>query len=160
MPKKGEILPSKRQVRNPQKRGVLSLEEKYAIQGLLHDKKNITEISEILRRSEQTIKKYVDAELNDLIETIAKVKIQQTDTKSKIKQKDKQKDQVGKQFTAQDLMVRKTANKEGGVAVMTQAASAKGDDFLRKMPKQRTTRSTRGNIYDIKTKKILDGSEE
>jgi len=46
-----------------------------------------------------------------------------------------------------------------GVAVMTKAASEKGDDHLKKVPTG-ISRSARGNIYDIEKDEILGLEEE
>lgn len=55
--------------------GKLSVTEKYAIQGMLHQKKTIAEIAVALARSEGVVKKYVDNELSSLQDTIAKVQM-------------------------------------------------------------------------------------
>ena len=53
------------------KTGKLSLEEKYAIQGMLHQDKNIEEIEGVLNRSGEEVKDYVEYELDRIQNVVA-----------------------------------------------------------------------------------------
>lgn len=55
-------------------KGRLSNTEKYAIQGMLHERKPVAEIAKALGRTEKTVSKYIDGELDDLIDTITRVR--------------------------------------------------------------------------------------
>ena len=63
------------------KRGRLTLEEKYIIQGMLNDGKNVTNISNKINRSKKMVEKYIDNELNQLHETIVNVEKSNIDNK-------------------------------------------------------------------------------
>ncbi len=56
-------------------RGKLSVTEKYAIQGMLHQKLSVEEIAESLERTPAVIQTYVDTELSALQETIARAQL-------------------------------------------------------------------------------------
>lgn len=56
--------------------GPLSITEKYAIQGMLHEHKSLSDIAKILGRTEKTVEKYINNDLENLIDTIIAAKIQ------------------------------------------------------------------------------------
>jgi IS30 family transposase len=56
-------------------RGKLSVTEKYAIQGMLHDGQSVTDIAKSLERTEATIRGYVESELSTLQETIVRAQV-------------------------------------------------------------------------------------
>lgn len=56
-------------------RGKLSLEEKYVIKGMYSDDHSIEEIAKQTGRTEKTIKKYLDQELDAIASTIAKAQM-------------------------------------------------------------------------------------
>lgn len=118
------------------KKGKLSLTEKYAIQGMLHKNMTVENIASSLDRTESSVQKYIDNELETVVETVAKSKVEQAENK-KVKKE--------KRVTAKDLMVTKTAGQEKSVAIMTQGASEKGDAFRDK--KGRANRVFGDNIY-------------
>jgi predicted transcriptional regulator len=133
-------------------RGRLSQTEKYTIQGALHQGKTTIEIAELLGRTEQAVQHYIDGELDELIETVTKVALNKTESN------EPQPEQPStSRLKAGDLMGRKTIVKEeGGVAIMTEGASAIGDEFRKEMPKRKVTRTSKGNVYEIDSQKILN----
>ena len=66
-------------------KGRLSNTEKYAIQGMLHSQKTIDEIAQILGRSEPTVKKYVDGELDSIHNDIAKIQAESVEDEPIVK---------------------------------------------------------------------------
>lgn len=55
-------------------KGKLTTNEKYTIQGMLHDKKSVDEIATALGRTQKTVQNYIDGELDRLLDTVAKTK--------------------------------------------------------------------------------------
>lgn len=94
--------------------------QKYAIQGMLHDGKKIDEIAAELDISPANVEKYVES-LNITIETVDKIKTKSQKAKAKPK-KINSLDVMGKTTT--------TGQKLGG-AIMTKAASERGDEARR-----------------------------
>jgi len=64
------------------KKGRLSLVEKYAIQQMLHDNMTTEEIASILNRSQKSVQNYIDGELDQIHEHIAKAKMQEVSSDS------------------------------------------------------------------------------
>lgn len=60
-------------------RGKLSVTEKYAIQGMLHEGLDVTDIAKSLERTEATVRSYIEVELSELQSTIVKAKMQQAE---------------------------------------------------------------------------------
>ena len=122
-------------------KGRLSLTEKYTIQGMVHNSKNIEEIATTLDRTEKCITNYVEGELKKLQETVIKANMKETKVDlDKVKKLPK--------GQAKRTMGFKTVNDKGGVAVMNAATSAVGDDFLKEMARNKITRGARGHLYD------------
>lgn len=57
-------------------KGKLSITEKYAIQGMIHEGKPIADIAESLGRKPVTIEKYINGELEELVTNITRAKLQ------------------------------------------------------------------------------------
>ena len=57
-------------------KATLTLQEKYAIQGMLHDECDTKEIAKELGRQKRTIQTYIDEELGCIHETIVKIKME------------------------------------------------------------------------------------
>ena len=115
-------------------KGRLTKSEKYIIEGMLKDKHSVGQIAEELGRTEKTVEKY---------QAVVKAKLRPS--KKKVKKKD-----PPKMAKAKDLMVNETAlKKNSGVSIMTEGASARGDEKEAAAP----SRMSHGAIYRI------DGSE-
>lgn len=84
--------------------------EKFAINGMLAENKTIDEMVKVIKKPKSTIESYVGKLASELVE-------EEKQPKKKRKP---------------SLFITKTAKKKvGGVSVMTPAASARGDDFLK-----------------------------
>jgi hypothetical protein len=129
----------------------LSNTEKYAIQGMLHDKKTTKEIAILLKRSEKSISQYITGELDKIHETIAKVEIAQNPEPVK-PEIDLTKVSKLPRGQGKRTMGRTTAGDKGGVAVMTPAASQVGDEFRKEMSAT-VSRTARNAIYDTEGNK-------
>ena len=98
-------------------KGRLTQNEKYIIEGMSKDKHTPEDIAKELGRTQKTIERY-----QDKVSKSSKKKIKKQAKKSA----EKAADVVLK---AKDLMVRKTLAKQAdGVSIMTEAASARGDE--------------------------------
>jgi len=120
--------------------------EKYAIQGMLHNKKTVEEISKQIDRPIHIIQKYVDGELNKIHETIAKNEIKNA---PQIENSDGGETVIRR--GSKDLFITKTAGKKKGIAVNTQAASMRSDES-----KKIVSRYANKNIYRISDGEILE----
>ena len=119
-------------------RGKLTQNEKYIIAGMLKDKHAPEGIARELGRTKKTVENYRN-------------EIKRKAAKQKTKKAQKEKEAGGQVLKAKDLMVNKTlAKKEQGVSVMTEAASARGDENQELTP----SRMSQGAIHKI------DGSDE
>lgn len=120
--------------------------EKFACQGMRHAGKSIEDMAKQLNRPIHIIKKYVEGELESIIETIAKAQVQQA-------QKNVDNPE-NKPIKSKDLFVRETiSKKENVVAISTEAASSRGDSNNKKQTL--VNRHANKNIYRISDKKIL-----
>lgn len=197
------------------KTGKLNNNEKYAIQGMLHDEQDVQSIAKSLDRTEKIVQSYIDNELDKIHDTVATVQADKIkDLQKKIEEQEKLIKQSKKQsknkdslnvikqkvyerinqipglaqgtglelvklalkdrkdiknldeetlfglamqkLNAKHLMIRETgAKKSKTVAIMTKAASEKGDDFYKNMPDS-TSRTARNNLYDIQKDAIID----
>lgn len=107
-------------------KGRLTKNEKYIIEGMLKDNHTLAEVAKEVGRAQKTIEKY------------------QRETKKKRARKKAGDAAKGAALKAKDLMVRKTMGKNSdGVAIMTEAASAKGDNPIDLEP----SRTFRDAIY-------------
>lgn len=70
------------------KRGKLTLREKYAIQGMLHNNMDIEEIATFLDRSTKIVENYVNGELDRLHNTIANAQLEQLEKEVERRQKE------------------------------------------------------------------------
>jgi hypothetical protein len=66
------------------KTGKLSNTEKYAIQGMMHEGLEVADIATKLDRTEVSISKYIDGELDELVGTIAKAQLQSSEPKEEV----------------------------------------------------------------------------
>ncbi len=57
-------------------KGRLNITEKYAIQGMLHDKKTVKDIAKVLGRTVKTVQKYADDELDKIHDTVTTVTVE------------------------------------------------------------------------------------
>ncbi len=178
----------------------LTVTQKYAIQGMLHNDIDIKMISKSLKIPVEDIEKYVRKELHNLQETFIKNVIADENKKNEAETVDENvagdditkevlkslraagltdrdsqglldsaiavAKKSGRVFTdtqslyaaclsrlnASSMMIKKTAGNKEGVCVMTAGASAKLDI---KRPKN-MSRTSKGNIYDIKRGEILN----
>lgn len=121
------------------KKGKLTTIEKYAIQHLKNENKTIEEICDAVDRPMHVVQKYIEGELEQIQENIAKAQTQQ----------------VVSPIKAKDLFLRssKSGNKEHGVTIMTQQASELSDET--RQNKKVINRHTDKNIYRISDGKIL-----
>ena len=109
-------------------KGRLTKQEKYVIEGMLKDKFSVSQIAKELGRTQKTVQAY-----SETIKT----------EKPKKKKVKPQKTTVAR---AKDLMVHETALKrDKGVSIMTEAASARGDENSDLGP----SRVSKGAIYKI-----------
>jgi len=116
-------------------KGRLTKSEKYIIEGMLKDKYSVGQIAEELGRTEKTVEKYQ-----------AVVRAKSRPSKKKAKKQD-----PPQMARAKDLMVNETAaKKDSGVSIMTEGASARGDEKQAISP----SRMSHGAIYKI------DGSDD
>ena len=104
----------------------LNNEKKYAIQGMIANDKTVPEIAKVLKIDEKSINKY--------IETL----------KNSIKKIEDNIDSFG--------FINKTDNGKSGVAIMTEAASYKGD-AASKRSKSSNVR-TKNTIWNPKERKV------
>ena len=115
-------------------KGKLTQNEKYVIEGMSKDKHTAGDIAKELGRTKQTIEKYQGEVKN----RAKKQKIKSQAKEAKAKEE--------KVLTAKDLMVHKTmVKKEEGVSIMTEAASARGDEEKGSAP----SRMSQGAIHKI-----------
>ena len=119
-------------------RGKLTQSEKYIIEGMLKDKHASSEIAKELGRTKKTIENY-------------QAEVKKRASKQNVKrQAKKQAEKESDIPRAKDLMGKETVlKKSGGVSIMTEAASARGDESVEASP----SRMSKGAIYRI------DGSE-
>ena len=119
-------------------RGKLTQGEKYIIEGMLKDKHTPSEIAKELGRAKKTVETYQG-------------EIKKRAEKQKVKrQAKKQAEKTSDIPRAKDLMAKETVlKKSGGVSIMTEAASARGDEEM----EGSSSRMSKGAIYKI------DGSE-
>ncbi len=122
-------------------KGRLNITEKYAIQGMLHDRKTTEEIADSLGRTVKTVQKYVDGELSDIQDTVVDAQIAQEENKEKVIKND-------------DGLIVKSRIKNKGEAIMHEGLSAKGDE-IRKQITKGYSRSMKGNVYNIDEKTIV-----
>ncbi len=118
------------------KTGRLSIQEKYVIQGMIAANKTVDEISQELDRTEKTVQNYIDKELNNICETVAKTKVQSSKKKK------------GRSL---DMM---TSPKNKGVVIMTEGASQRGENFKNK--KNTASKFIAGNVYRISDGKKIE----
>lgn len=113
-------------------RGKLTQNEKYIIEGMKRDGVSPSDIASNIGRAKKTVQKHLDST------------VQQT----KISNKKKQKTTETKQATAKDLMVNRTVGKgESGVAIMTEAASSRGDESRERGAPSRLSNGAIQKIY-------------
>jgi len=92
-------------------KGRLTNTEKYAIQGMLHQKKSIEEISQELGRTQSTIKKYVEGELDKIHEQVTKLQLVQAEENKKLKKEVKKLSKQKKELTS-FAKIKEDASKE------------------------------------------------
>jgi predicted transcriptional regulator len=120
-------------------KGRLSQNERFLIQGAIHNKKTPAEIAELINRTEKCVENYINGELSKLQDTIVNVQLEQNPVKPVVKS-------TLPKGQAKLTMANKTQSGKSGVAVMTQATSEVGDEFTKSMPKT-MSRTSRGNLY-------------
>lgn len=126
-------------------KGKLNITEKYAIQGMLHDKKTHEEIASSLGRTVPTITKYVEGELSHIHHTIVEAKLAQEEAEEKVEMND---DKLKVKSRIKNLGDQKKG-------VMTEALSAKGDEVKKHITKG-YSRSMKGNVWNIDDKTIVE----
>lgn len=181
-------------------KGRLNNVEKMAIQTMVSQGKTVEEMCDTLGRSKSCVENYINSELDDLVNTIAKVKINQEVLRPAIIKKTTKKFQqilhgkpqatakkakervervinqlssteisnlnnvqednavdilyglVFKTQNSGDLFIKETSEKgRSGIAVMTKAASEKGDEVRKKV---RASRKTRDNVFRPKQNRM------
>jgi len=115
--------------------------QQYAVQAMLAEKKTLPEMAKLLRKPADSIQLYIEEELKPQVKEEAGP--EPTDDYKNVKEE-------VKQPRASDFMVNKTASQKSGVAIMTHAASERGDAASKGTGK---SRYTHGAIYQIKKKK-------
>lgn len=134
-------------------KGKLSQLDKYTIQGMLHSQKSISEIATALDRTEKSIEKYVNVELDKIHNTISKVQIEE----QPLQKPEKPIMPIVKTTLPRNqgkiTLARLTKNGKDGVVAMTSASSAVGDDFHKELQPTRS-RTSRGNLYNIDGNKL------
>lgn len=112
----------------PANKPMLSKTQEYAIKGMLADNKSVSEIAQFLKKARAIIQLYIDENLSE----------ESAPTKTPV---------------ASDFMINKSVNDKRGVAIMTAAASERGDISRKKVTGNTTTRHTRNAIFKIKKDK-------
>jgi hypothetical protein len=127
----------------------LSTKDKYTIQGALHDGKTSGEIAKIVGKPEKSVKNYIEGELDRIHETIAKMEIDKAEAAEKVEP----------ESTPVPPLVKPTVLKlargqgkramayRAGASIMTEGASAVGDEFKKELQKTRS-RTARGALYN------------
>lgn len=137
--------------------GRLTRTEKYTVQGMLHSKKSIEEISELTGRSLKCLENYINGELDELHGTIAKAQLDAEgptpDGNEVVPQKPDLTKVTVPKGQAKRTLVHTTFSGKGGVVVMTPGASSAGDDFAKGLKKQ-ISRTSKGNLYDTDGNKV------
>jgi len=113
-------------------RGKLTQNEKYIIEGMKKDGISAADIASNIGRAQKTVQRHLDS----------------TVQQAKPIAKKKQKTTEAKQVTAKDLIVNKTVGKgESGVAIMTEAASSRGDESRERGAPSRLSNGAIQKIY-------------
>lgn len=135
------------------RKGKLTTQEKYIIQGMIHLKKTSEEICDEIDRPIHLVQKYVEVELAKIQENIAKAKAQEAEKSSK---KD-----GAVPLKAKDLFLRsdKSGKKTNGITIATEASSERGDSAS-KRNKKLANRHMDKNIYRISDGKILRNGDK
>jgi len=140
------------------RKGKLSTQEKYAIQGMLHDNKDIEEMSTVLDRSTNAIRKYLEGELASIYEDVKNVRAKQIIDNTPIEEES----QIPTPVTTnplpstKDLYIRKTQGGKPGVAIQTHESSERGD----MKPPTKTSRVIRKSTLILKTGEPLHDQKE
>ncbi len=144
-------------------RGRLSNTEKYAIQGMLHDKKSINEIAQNLGRTENTIQNYVERELDSIHNTIASIQASSMDkrvTKEEIEARPNaviDEDRI-RNSKSRDLYLKKGAAQTDDkpiVSISTPAASARGDYMHEKLKSKKvSSRFSKNALWNINEQRM------
>ncbi len=125
-------------------KGRLTTNEKYIIQGMKHEGKSVEDIASQLGRTEKSVQKYLDGELDKLHSQVAINKMNEGQPPQ------------AKKYTAKDLMVTSTEEgKKGTVVIMTEAASMKSDK-AKETYQGRVNRVFDKNIVRISDNKTLE----
>jgi DNA-binding NarL/FixJ family response regulator len=141
------------------KAGRLTTQDKYIIQGMRHEGKSVEEISEFLDRTEKAVTNYLEGELDKIHSVVANNQLNEN-SKSKTPQTSElpqspQSPQPIK-LTSKDLMINTTEEgRKGTVAIMTEAASMKGDSHKQQYM-GRVNRVFDKNIVRISDGKALE----
>ena len=156
------------------KRGKLTQQDKYIIQGMLSgkDRKSVEEIAKELDRTTASIQRYIDGELDDVAGHVTQAQMEAYEAKiQELQEKEKKLRQHTKNIKKQrddaiaklppeargeaafkTAMIDKTDGGKEGVSVMTQTASEIADkEKSRPAPEPRK----RNTIYKIKEQEIV-----
>ena len=127
------------------KTGKITTEEKYIIKGMKAEGKGLSEIAKLLKRTEVSIKSYYEDKLDKKLE--------------KVSNKPVLDENYVVRLTAKDLMINETeSGRKGSVAIMTEAASMKGDDS--KDATGRANRVTGGNLVRLSDNKTIERGDK
>lgn len=138
-------------VPSPKKRGRLSLKEKYAIQGMLHDKKSEEDIAKVINRNTSVVTKYINTELTTLQDAIARSQTQEVEQELDTRADEIAKVLAKKSKPRQGVFINTTTEgNRSGVSVATKAASEQGDDFKKHFNEKESSRARTNILFKPK----------
>ena len=123
------------------KTGRLTTQDKYIIQGMRHEGKSVEDIASFLDRSEKSVNNYLSGELDKIHDNVA------------LKQLNDSQPDVPR-LTSKELMINVTEEgRKGTVAIMTEAASQRGDAHKQK------NMGRVNRVFDKNIVRLSDGKE-
>jgi len=128
----------------------LTQNEKYIIQGRLHNGDSVKDIANSINRHAQTVQNFIDNQLDNIYETITKVQLEQSQQDPPDKKKSKK---TPKRKPLNEGFISKTGGGNKGVTISTDAASSQSDHYKSQYPTE-LARTVRGNLYDINNQEV------
>lgn len=130
-------------------KNTLTQQDKYIIQGMLHDNYEVKDIASALNRKSKTVQNYIETELDQLHGTIAKVQLEQF--KQDVEEEKQQ--LKSKRIPKNKGFINTTGGGQKGVAISTNVASSQSDELKKQYPKE-LSRRIKGNLYSINEQEI------
>lgn len=137
--------------------GRLTTQEKYVIQGMQHSGKTVEEIAAFTNRSQSCIENYLGGELDRIHGQVVKNQMSETVEVESSQPTPNPPNYIPK-LTARDLIISKTENGKKTVAIMTEAASMRGDEAKKSMA-GRANRAFAGNVVRLSDGKTVEHGE-